>query len=226
MKSLNGAQLKRIAILSMVMDHFTKGVLFDYFDHPLWKTIGEVFLVLGRMAFPIFCFLLVEGFIHTSNRGKFITNLLIFALISEIPFDLFLTAEWNNSAYQNILWTFIIAVIMLMLVEHVQNYASWWGDLLTVLIVGVGAWIAYYFNTDYRHFGVILIFLLYQFRSYTSLKLLLGSLLRINSPYSILGFSLCYFYNGERGKQNKWLGYFFYPTHLLVIYLLSHYLHF
>ena len=93
---LSGSALKVIAMFSMLIDHTAAYVLSRYQwagtpfvvigSHSL--SVYRMMRIMGRIAFPIFCFLLVEGFIHTSNRIRYGRNLLIFALISEIPWNL------------------------------------------------------------------------------------------------------------------------------------------
>lgn len=81
---LDGTVLKLIACLSMFIDHLG-AVCFS-------GMMG--FRIIGRLAFPIYCFLLVEGAVHTRNMKKYILRMGIFALISEVPFDLAFITGW------------------------------------------------------------------------------------------------------------------------------------
>ena len=78
-KGLSGSSLKVIALVSMTVDH----IAYYLMEHG--TLLYELMRMVGRMAFPIFAFLLVEGYTHTRSRGKYALNLLIFALISEVP---------------------------------------------------------------------------------------------------------------------------------------------
>ena len=93
---LNGFVLKVIAIVSMIIDH----VAFTFFDGG--STIYFVCRAIGRLAFPIFAFLLVEGFVHSKNRAKYALRLFIFAVLSEIPYNLFLSGSWSFLRVRNI----------------------------------------------------------------------------------------------------------------------------
>ena len=95
---LSGSSLKIIAILSMVIDHFAASILYNGIllpaapisqGSPYWNLylVYRAMRTIGRIAFPIFCFLLVEGFFYTSNRKKYALRMLVFALLSEFPFD-------------------------------------------------------------------------------------------------------------------------------------------
>lgn len=105
LKGINGAQLKYIAFISMFIDHFNKTIITPYLtgSGPL-VILTTIFDVFGRIAFPIFCFCIVEGFFKTKSRWSYLRNLLIFAIISEIPYDMFQSAVFINTWSQNILW--------------------------------------------------------------------------------------------------------------------------
>ena len=90
---LSGAALKWIAIITMTVDHFALAVWFnmfchDFIIHPEYKIAYKVMRFIGRIAFPIFCFMMVEGYVHTKNFWKYVLRILIFSLVSEIPFDM------------------------------------------------------------------------------------------------------------------------------------------
>ena len=102
---LSGAQLKYIAFISMLIDHTNKTLLYPYLDGGIISAVSDVFDVLGRIAFPIFIYMLVEGYFHTRNKWKYLGMLLIFGVISEIPYDMFSSGvffEWNAN---NIMFT-------------------------------------------------------------------------------------------------------------------------
>ena len=95
---LSGAELKLIAIISMLADHVNKALIYPYLEsnHGFLAFISDVFDIIGRIAFPLFCFMLVEGYFKTRNRKKYLLNLLLFGVISEVPFDMFTTASFFN----------------------------------------------------------------------------------------------------------------------------------
>src|SRR5699024_2332190 len=100
---LSGFQLKCIAILSMALDH-TGAVLFP---QEIWLRCA------GRLAFPVFCFLIVEGFVHTHDVYRYMARLGVFALISEIPYDLAFRGVCLEFAYQNVFFTLLIGIVMM-----------------------------------------------------------------------------------------------------------------
>ena len=85
-KIFSGAQLKYIAFLSMLIDHTNKALIYPNLDGGALNRLSDFFDILGRIAFPIFIFLLVEGYFHTKNKWKYLITLLVFGVISEIPF--------------------------------------------------------------------------------------------------------------------------------------------
>ena len=91
---LSGASLKLIAILSMLIDHVNKALIYPNLtsNDGVLTVVSNLFDIIGRIAFPLFCFLLVEGYFKTRSRKKYLFNLLLFGVISEVPFDMFTTA--------------------------------------------------------------------------------------------------------------------------------------
>lgn len=216
---INGAVLKYIAFISMFIDHFNKAIITPLLNYqePL-VTISTIFDIIGRIAFPIFAFMIVEGFYKTKSRFKYLRNLLIFAIISEIPYDMFQSKVFINNRSQNIMWALALGLLTLIIVdklkEKIKNKYTWLG--LSILIVGVNAIIATLISFDYDYYSIIIIFILYLFYDKRLVGSLLSYLVIIKEAYAILGFAVINFYNGEKGKQNKWFNYLFYPVHLLI----------
>ena len=231
-KGLNGAVLKWIAMLSMLTDHFA-AVFFD----SSWRAGRlifryDVYLLLrgvGRLAFPIYCFLLVEGFLHTRNIKKYLLRLLVFGLISEIPFDL----AFHNSCfyweYQNVYFTLLLGLLAMTLWDR-STRGDWrqcgvWRVLLGLLFIAAAAVLAWAGKTDYGAWGVLVIAALYLFRKNEWARAAAAEgLLAAASTLelvSVVDFVLLHFYNGERGRQMKYLFYVFYPAHLLLLALVS-----
>lgn len=217
---INGAVLKYIAFISMFIDHFNKAIITPYLNYqqPL-VAISTIFDIIGRIAFPIFAFMIVEGFYKTKSRGKYLRNLLIFAIISEIPYDMFQSKVFINNRSQNIMWALALGLLTLIIVdklkEKIKNKYTWL--ILSILIVGVNAIIATLLSFDYDYYSIIIIFILYLFYNKRPLSCLLSYLVIIKEVYCFLGFLTIQFYNGEKGRQNKLFNYLFYPVHLLIL---------
>lgn len=217
---INGAVLKYIAFVSMFIDHFNKAIITPYLNYqqPL-VAISTIFDIIGRIAFPIFAFMIVEGFYKTKSRFKYLRNLLIFAIISEIPYDMFQSKVFINNRSQNIMWALALGLLTLIIVdklkEKIKNKYAWLG--FSILIVGVNAIIATLLSFDYDYYSIIIIFILYLFYDKRFVGSLISYLVIIKEVYAILGFTVINFYNGEKGRQNKLFNYLFYPVHLLIL---------
>ncbi|MDU6791760.1 MAG: TraX family protein [Intestinibacter bartlettii] len=217
---INGAGLKYIAFISMFIDHFNKTIITPLLNYqqPL-VTISTIFDIIGRIAFPIFAFMIVEGFYKTKSRGKYLRNLLIFAIISEVPYDMFQSKVFINNRSQNIMWALAIGLLNLIIVdklkEKIKNKYAWLG--ISILIVAINAVVATLLSFDYDYYSIIIIFILYLFYDKRFLGSILSYLVIIKEVYAILGFAVINFYNGEKGRQNKLFNYFFYPAHLLIL---------
>ena len=217
---INGAGLKYIAFISMFIDHFNKTIITPLLNYqqPL-VTISTIFDIIGRIAFPIFAFMIVEGFYKTKSRGKYLRNLLIFAIISEIPYDMFQSKVFINNRSQNIMWALALGLLTLIIVdklkEKIKNKYAWLG--ISILIVAINAVVATLLSFDYDYYSIIIIFILYLFYDKRFLGSILSYLVIIKEVYAILGFAVINLYNGEKGRQNKWFNYFFYPAHLLIL---------
>ncbi|MBO0438856.1 TraX family protein [Candidatus Enterococcus ikei] len=234
----SGSQLKWIAIIAMTLDHtakifsfqlpITMSVPFGNEQHTLLESIQSVFpffILIGRLAFPIFCFLLVEGLIHTSNTKKYLGRLFLFALISEVPYDLAFSHQFIDLESQNVFFTLVIGLLVIIGLKNLTGYSIKNGFLF-LGIVGVGIFFAEWMNTDYGGWiGVLLIVILYLFRDFPLLKCFLGALIiSQNSLFGLLAFIPIYFYNGQRGKQWKYFFYWFYPVHLLILFGIQQFL--
>lgn len=218
--------LKWMAIVIMAADHIGASILEAYVlnawgGSPMgsrfrgqWNEIlavDQVIRQIGRPAFPIFCFLLVEGFLHTHDVKKYALRLGIFALVSDIPFDLALHITPFDWQHQNVFFTLLIGLLAIWLIHsHPNNY------LIRAAAVLGGAGLAELLHTDYGAFGVILIIVLYLLRNRRILQCVAGAICcawEVTAPLAFLPI-LCY--NGQRGRQPKWFFYWFYPAHLLL----------
>lgn len=219
LQKINGAQLKYIAFASMFIDHFNKAIITPFLTGtgPL-NVITRIFDILGRIAFPIFAFMIVEGFFKTKSRWKYLRNLLVFATISEIPYDMFQSAVFINTRSQNILWGLALGLFTIMVIdklkERIKKRPLW--IFVSILIVALSSLLSMLISADYEYYAIIIIYIYYLFYDKRLLASGLGYLVIIKEIYSILGFATVLLYNGEKGKQNKTFNYLFYPAHLLI----------
>ncbi len=230
---ISGNMLKWAAVFIMAVDHMGAGILESYVlnawgGSPLgsafsknWNEIlavDKIIRYIGRPAFPIFCFLLVEGFLHTRDVKKYAFRLGVFALISEIPFDLALRTVPVYWKSQNVFFTLLIGLLVIWFIKI-------WGNTIPVRAVGLlaGAVSAELLHTDYGAFGVALIVLLYLLRNKKAAQCILGAFCCAWELTAPLAFLLIWFYNGERGKQSRWFFYWFYPVHLLAYSMIGMY---
>lgn len=226
-KILSGAQLKYIAFLSMLIDHTNKALIYPILNEGILQHISNLFDIIGRIAFPLFAFFVVEGFFKTKNRKKYLTNLFVFAVISEVPFDMFLTSTFFNTRANNVLFTLALSLITIWIIDILKDKLEnkppilWY--LVSVVVIIISCFISMQFGLDYEHHSIIIVYLFYIFYNKPVVGCALAYLSIITEVWSILGFGLVLTYNGERGKQNKIINYWFYPVHLLILGILRMY---
>ncbi len=203
---LNSFQLKCIAVITMIIDH-TGAVLFPE---------NLILRYIGRISFPIFCFLLVEGFFHTRDALKYMLRLGVFAVISEIPYDL---AFWDTALefeHQNVFFTLLIGVVMMYALEKSPEWPVQAAEVLLAM------WAASFLSSDYRFKGILLIAVYYFLREKKTAKHAAGAAWNLLwgkiQMYGVLATVPLAFYNGEKGASMKYFFYLFYPAHLLVLY--------
>ncbi len=235
-KVLNGSQLKLIAIISMMIDHFAAAVLMNAIIMPhvpisresVYFQIYQVYKIMraiGRTAFPIFCFFLVEGFRYTHDRKKYALRMLLFALLSELPFDLAFEEQLFYWGHQNVFWTLLLGIVMMSVWEWIGDRTIrpiWLRGILQFLSLGCIAVLAYAMKTDYDARGILLIFVFYLLR-FDRVKQIAAGALAIfwEWPAVLPAFPLLCLYNGQRGKGYKYFFYLFYPLHLILFFLLA-----
>ena len=227
MKILSGSTLKLIALITMMIDHIGSVLLSQAaFATTPFLTIGShgitlYFIVrkIGRLAFPIYCFLITEGAIHTHDRKKYGANLLIFALISEIPWNL----EHSNKVFmlgsQNVFFTLFLGFVAICAYDRYKDDAY-------RLVLSLGGLFAASFilRCDYGCRGFALILFIYIMREKKVLQAILGSCF-LGSAYAVIfAFIPINMYNGERGfiksKAAKYAFYAAYPLHIFILYLI------
>lgn len=224
---LDGTTLKIIAMISMAFDHV--GDMF--FPGVMWPRM------IGRLAMPIFSFFIAEGFAHTRDKKKYLGRLGLFALISEIPFDLAFDGRLGLG-HQNIMLTFFLAGLALVLFDRILGGNGPEGERIPVgktalgvlAVAGIAA-LALLLRADYTVFAVVAVFLFYVLRhKHPLLRSGVGvaflALTRTMGYYVATGFSFIplALYNGQKGKGLKWLFYAFYPGHLLGLAAIRHFL--
>ncbi|MEG1140441.1 MAG: TraX family protein [Lachnospiraceae bacterium] len=241
-KILSGSSIKIIAIISMVIDHFgflvlKNGIMlnapYSAFSDAQFKnlsTLVEACHIIGRIAFPLFCFLLVEGFLHTHNMKKYVFQLAIFAIISEPIYDIANSGKLFSVTQQNVLFTLLLGVVTLILIKKCkENIPS------TIVITAISCLLSYILKLDGWYYGILLMVVIYIFHDKNMIKYILAALIMflcgldfsikaVLDPYLIAGvvsLAIASFYNGERGIKLKYFFYAFYPLHLLFLYILA-----
>ena len=225
----SGAQLKYIAFLSMLIDHVNKALMYPLItENGFLRYVSDVFDILGRVAFPLFMFFLVEGFFKTGNRFKYLLNLIVFGIISEIPFDLFQSAVLLQPNSNNVMFTLALALVMIWVIDELKVPKSYiippvlWFPVSIIIVITV-CLLSMIWGLDYEYHGILIAYFFYIFRNNPILSIIGGYLSIFKTPWALLGFGLTLTYNGKRGKQNKILNYLFYPVHLLILGLLRLY---
>ena len=216
--SLSGTALKRIACLSMLLDHIGASLL----ENGLFRCSAIAPRLVGRLAFPIYCFLLVEGFLHTHDFKKYALRMLGFALISEGPFDwaFFSGVYWGH---QNVYFTLLLGLLAMKALDTSQTPE---GMPALKGILGAAACFlaAALLHCDYDVLGLALILALYMTRKDKRAQCIAGAVFSLFEPVAPLAFGLVWFYSGERGGSSKleqWAFYWFYPAHIFVLGVLA-----
>ena len=231
---LSAFSLKIIAMLTMLIDHIGAALIYyPYYTANLAIPSQEYIFYrmlrnIGRAAFPIYCFLLVEGFFYSQNRKKYALRLGIFCLISEPVFDMAINTKllWEK---QNVYFTLLIGFVVICCMHKVeeQSLQEWKKCLLRLLILGAGMGLAWVLKTDYSYKGILVIAAMYQFRMWKAVAQLFGFCVLSSNPFTSVGFALPFFYHGKRGRGGKVWQYFcyaFYPLHLLFLYCVRKYM--
>ncbi|WP_455077915.1 TraX family protein [Prevotella histicola] len=210
-KGLSDSALKVIALVSMTVDH----IAYYLMDHNTWGY--DMMRTVGRMAFPIFAFLLVEGYGHTRSTRKYALSLLAFALISEIPWWLL-----NHDNTHNVFFTLLLGLIVIEGINKLGKKPLLWAVLIITICT-----IAIFLHVDYEYSGILLICTFHIFKPDMVTKCLLATLFMYQ--YGViglwLGLAVILCYNGQRGfikgQYAKYLCYAYYPLHLVLFMLLS-----
>ncbi|MBR4529559.1 MAG: conjugal transfer protein TraX [Lachnospiraceae bacterium] len=245
---VSASTLKLVAVITMTLDHFAAGVLyFQLLTHalPSWLdfdtgyTIYMVLRGIGRTAFPIYCFLIVEGLMHTRSRARYLLRLVLFAFLSEIPFDLIATQLSDPASadipqlladnreaifeHQNVFFTLAIGLAAIWAIEAIRTrFGTCLVTLVSAAVISIAAYhLADFLKTDYEGVGVCVIlvfYLFYPIRIAAGIMGFLGLTGRLSTAemyyeeWAFPAFFLMLFYNGKRGflGRSKAVSLFFY----------------
>lgn len=236
---LTANMLRAVAVILMLSDH-------------IWATamsFGNWMTYIGRIAFPIFAFQIAQGFIHTSNFKKYALRLLGFAVITEIPFNLFYSSRWFNPYHQNVLFTLLLGLLAISVIDKVKKNHTAKNVALSVLWLVLICLASVIGFVDYGFLGMITVVMFYLLRDFPFAWLAqLVAMVLINIvffegqvvPVEVLGrvfeiptqgfavFALIpiWLYGGRKGRSSKIMQYgfyAFYPVHMLVLYLIKYF---
>ena len=236
---LTSLSLHLLAMACMLCDH-------------LWGTIiaGNDWLTcIGRISFPIFAFMIVEGYFHTSNLKKYAGRLFVFALISEIPFNLAMGSRIFYPVHQNVLWSFLISIGLIFWNEKAKTTHKIWKQIIVGCVtVVLGTLLGLLTMLDFYHAGILTVLVFYFFRQrkwwsylgqficlwYINTEILGGFGYEINlfgnthfferQGLALLALIPIWLYKGKQGYHSKtfqYICYAFYPVHLLILGLLK-----
>ena len=206
---LDSFQLKCIAIVSMALDHKGQFCIRHKYGFDVWD----------GLHFRFSAFLLWKDF-HTHDGRRYMGRLGVFALISEIPYDLAFRGVPLEYAHQNVFFTLLIGIGMMVLLERNRE----WPVKAVILLFAM--WLAVLIRSDYNFRGILLIFVFYIFHESRWLAVTAGGLWNflyqgVIQKYGVLSVLPLALYNGERGRKMKYFFYIFYPAHLLLLYGIS-----
>jgi heme/copper-type cytochrome/quinol oxidase subunit 4 len=186
--------------------------------------IGSGMQLIGGFAVPIFAFLLVEGFLKTSSYHKYLLSMVLFALISEIPYDLAMSQKFFDWSSQNALITMSLCLLMLYFLQMIKGKRGAFSIVAQIAIVVCAVVWAFLFRADYGLCMVLLTAIFYLFHDRNVLKTVLGILVSLMYVTGPLAFYGLWCYNEERkDKLPKYVYYLFYPVHLLVLGVIAKY---
>lgn len=223
---MNSFALHILAMLLMLCDHLQLTLLPEL---PILRCVG-------RLAFPLFAFMAVEGYLRTRSLKNYLLRLLMLALISEIPFDLLVSGSVFYPVHQNVIWTIVLGLCCIWAFENIaadrQRVLS-----AVVIIASLGA--AIIADVDYSSAGVLTLLAFYAFRGRTVrcrllqllslgfINLVLLGGVELTFPYqalAVLSLPIIWLYDGSQGPHNGFIkaaNYLFYPAHMLMLALLA-----
>lgn len=235
--NISSAGLHTLAMVLMLCDH-------------LWAMLfpaAEWLTCIGRMAFPIFAFMIAEGYLHTHNLRRYILRMLIGALLAEIPFDLMYGGSIFYPYHQNVLWTFLLSLLLITLIDKCRSrFQPVLAALLSAILIISGYVLGYAVMVDYYGVGILTVLTFYFFRKRNwlnrlcqflclyilNVKLLGGyyyalpafgfEIELVQQGFALLALIPIWLYQGRQGIHSKAFQYFcyvFYPAHMLLLFI-------
>lgn len=236
-KCLNGTVLKGLAMVLMFLDHACWTIAVEH----QWMTCA------GRLAFPLFAFLIAQGYRHTRDFKRYLKRMFLFALISEIPFNLMTGGGLINPFHQNVMFAFCLALLLLREVDKAWE-RSWWQGIFVAVFGGcLGYGLGFLTFVDYYGYGILMVLVFWlagkvrlgwllelAALAYINLELIGGMSYVLTlwgrevwvpqQVFALLALIPIWLYNGQRGpggKKWQYFGYAFYPAHILALALLA-----
>lgn len=241
-RDISGFTLKMIAIITMAIDHIgaiiVENMAAQKQAQALW-TLDSWLRGIGRLAFPLFCFFIVEGFHYTHDRRRYAVRLGIFAVISEVPFDLAFNGGPFNIYDNNVMWTLLLGLLSIWALntffrkirEKFSGAPAMGLEILSIAAVTLVADLIEEFilNSDYGIGGVVAIIIMYLLGTHKLIGfalavIWLGLACGHSEWYALADLVPLYFYHGRQGRKMKYFFYIFYPAHLLIIRLIAHFI--
>ena len=228
-KVLSQEALKLIACVTMFIDHFGHAIV-PYLPVPYMVNLYYLCRIIGRLAFPIYCFLLVEGMEHTHSPLKYILRLGLGILLAELPFDILFEGGFTW-AYQSVMVTLTLGAVMLLCMKKTEKKGV---QLLLVIPFALLAELA---KCDYGGWGIamIAVFALFERRSLQTIALLLVNACMESAALPVFGIPVSVqlfavfamvpiaYYSGRKLSHNRalqWAFYLFYPLHIVFLWAL------
>lgn len=236
---LTSNMLRTIAVVLMLSDHIWAMAM----------SFGNWMTYIGRLAFPIFAFQIAEGFVHTSNFKKYALRLLGFAVVTEIPFNLFYSSRWFNPYHQNVLFTLLLGLLAIYVIDNARKIKTAKNIALSVLWLVLICLASVIGFVDYGFSGMITVVMFYLLRDFPFAWLaqlaamvlinivffegqvfpveFFGKMVEIPSQgFAVLSLIPIWLYGGKKGRSSKVIQYgfyAFYPVHMLILYLIKYF---
>lgn len=231
---LSANQLKLIAVSAMVLDH-TVALFIPHGN--MWRLVLRCF---GLIAAPTMCYIVAEGYHHTSNRSRYLWRLMLFALISHVPYNLCMGFDLSVLTATSVMWSLAMGLLALSIV-HESKY-HW-----IVRLVGLGSCCLLAYTANWNYIAVLWIVVFGVFHGQRKMQMigftLVGAVFHLGQQFAplllgqvavedfvnwyqfgiFLAIPLLMSYSGTRGYRAKWVSrcfYWFYPVHLVVLYVL------
>ncbi len=222
---MNAFRIKIIAILAMIVDHFA--LFFFPASIPLQ--------IIGRLSFPLIAWLIANGAMHTKNIDRYILRILIFAAISQIPYELGFWLHGKNILFLNVLFTLTLGLIAIRILRTPQ------GSVLKAAGVSAAIAAGYFLNVDYGALGVLTIVVFYILYDRPALMIAAQAVIYVGcsnigafepslarimnmhpmQEYAVLALPIILLYNGMRGVKAQYFFYWFFPLQAFAYLILS-----